>query len=78
MERVPQESGALTGQSTADPVETALAAGVAAIAASMSRAVPGDLIALVDRMTVLARELEARRLARAVAGRVIEISRRST
>ena len=59
-----------------DPVEGALAAGLSAIAASMSRAASGDLIALVDRMTLLTRELEARRLARAVASNVIEISRK--
>jgi hypothetical protein len=64
VERAPQDSGAMGGQSATDPVESALAAGVAAIAARMSRAGPGDLIALVDRMTVLARELDARRLAR--------------
>jgi hypothetical protein len=48
-----------------DPVEAALAAGVSAIAASMAHAAAGDLVTLADRMSALARELEARRLAHA-------------
>lgn len=57
-----------------DAVDAALAAGISAIAASMGNAAPGDLVALAERMSVLARELEARRTAR--AGNVIALAAR--
>ncbi len=47
-----------------DPVDAALAAGISAVASAMTTATPGEIVTLADRMTVLARELEARRLAR--------------
>ena len=57
-----------------DPVEAALAAGVAAIATSMAKASPADLVTLADRMATLARELEARREARG-ASNVVALDR---
>ena len=49
---------------TADPIEDALAAGIRALGDAVTRAPPEDLVQLAERMGVLARELEARRLAR--------------
>ncbi len=49
---------------TADPIEDALAAGIRALGAAVTRARPEDLVQLAERMATLARELEARRLAR--------------
>jgi hypothetical protein len=56
-----------------DPVEAALSAGVQAIADAMKVAAPSDLPALADRMATLARELEARRLARS---KVVDLASR--
>lgn len=67
---------AVTAASPIDPVEAALAAGVSAVAASMATAAPSDLVALADRMAALARELEARRVARAGAVDLDEERRR--
>jgi hypothetical protein len=62
------------GPNAIDAVEGALAAGIAALAASMANVGPADLVGLADRMATLARELEARRLAR--ASNVLDLERR--
>lgn len=53
-----------TGKPSTDLIKGALSAGVEAIASSMSKANTSDLVTLASRMSELARELEARRLAR--------------
>ena len=46
------------------PIEDALAFGIRSLGEALGRARPKDLVQLVERMATLARELEARRLAR--------------
>lgn len=57
-----------------DPVESALGAAMNAMATSMASAPASEVVVLADRLASLARELEARRSAR--AGNVVDLATR--
>jgi hypothetical protein len=60
-----REGSSPVASDATDPVEAALAVGIAAIASSMAAAAPCDLVHLADWMAALAAELRARREAKA-------------